>query len=219
MYRTQKEWATHMKEPHRTAEIWHCIICNDRVKFREKDQLASHLLNEHSAGVTEAQLPVVIAMSAKRAPPEACPVCNKDPSKNEHDDTTTDALDHIARCIHSFALRSLPWMTDDKESPAPTHQHQERFSMLIRDWLDMISPEIPLENRLPPPEQNTNTRDDSISESSNEETSYFDKCEYFEEDDISTETGQSRERKPSTDLSFDSNPARSDVGLAGTQTK
>ncbi|KAK6514615.1 hypothetical protein TWF281_004813 [Arthrobotrys megalospora] len=102
-YLTRKEWEDHIKAEH--FQIWRCFICSESgqtVEFQSKQDMQNHLQIEHQDTIEAREVTIFVDASYSMRQPEnaGCPVCPV--LQNDAD------LEHIARCVHDFSLRSLP---------------------------------------------------------------------------------------------------------------
>lgn len=102
----------HMKSPHECTNHWMCPICPVPRTFEIEAEFESHLQEIHQDAVPTDAFPALALAGARSILSRAqrCPLCPFD----VHD----VMLDHIAKHVHSFSLRSLPWDLFDAEIEA-----------------------------------------------------------------------------------------------------
>ncbi|KAK6497227.1 hypothetical protein TWF506_004701 [Arthrobotrys conoides] len=104
-YTSRIEWESHIKSEH--FKLWKCFICeenNKSVELNNRFELESHLRAEHQNAIEESEMSIFVDGSCSSKPPPnsiECPICPGDQNGDE-------GLEHIARCVHDFSLRSLP---------------------------------------------------------------------------------------------------------------
>lgn len=91
-------------------KYWLCAACLEPTRFEFEQHFDYHLRTQHWEVVPEDQIPIFVSMSTHTAPPSlaSCPLCPPPPLIEEVNPDTI--LDHIAEHVHSFSLRSLPWL-------------------------------------------------------------------------------------------------------------
>ncbi|KAH8432434.1 uncharacterized protein LDX57_010070 [Aspergillus melleus] len=96
------------------------------------EDLIQHTSSSHSSSIPSDQIASLVDMCKKSTPTQIsqCPLCNW-PEKGE--EVEKDALlNHIAKEIHSFSLRALPWADDHgEESQERIHNSSRR----VQNWL------------------------------------------------------------------------------------
>ncbi|EGX45574.1 hypothetical protein AOL_s00169g180 [Orbilia oligospora ATCC 24927] len=131
-YVSRAEWERHIKSEH--SKVWKCFICHEVNKYVElstQNEMESHLRAIHGDAVEESEISLFAdASSYSKTPELQCPVC-----PGVHDET--DNLEHIARCIHDFSLRSLPFSSDS--NPAEEEYFAETSSHNYGDYSDSSS--------------------------------------------------------------------------------
>ncbi|KAK6347131.1 hypothetical protein TWF696_007210 [Orbilia brochopaga] len=110
LYLTRNDWETHIKTDH--GQIWNCVICDQlgeltSHEFHQEKDITEHLEIKHKGDVDADEIAMFVSASCSPRPTEAagCPIC---PGIDEGQ----DMIEHIARCVHDFSLRSLPAPSD-----------------------------------------------------------------------------------------------------------
>lgn len=116
---------------------WICSACGDGSQFKDKKAFVEHLKSSHTATILPDQIPILVDLSEKNTPAEMprCPLCSWPEEGLEVD---KDALlNHIAREIHAFSLRALPWADNNgQESDERIHASSEKvFKWLVDNGL------------------------------------------------------------------------------------
>lgn len=116
MYLTSEELLQHMRNHHSLLQ-WACDPCasksgsNQRFCFESFKAWADHMKTTHKSSYPESDLESLAKLSRRKMlQPVSCPLCGY--AVNEPR-TTLD--EHIARHLHDFSLRSLPWNAFGKE--------------------------------------------------------------------------------------------------------
>lgn len=114
-------------------EYWTCFACGDGSQFSNREAFVQHTETFHAETVPLAHIPVLVELSKKTLPSEIphCPLCNW--PEDDEVEVEKDALfNHIAKEVHSFSLRALPWADDNgQESNRRIHNSSEK----VYDWL------------------------------------------------------------------------------------
>lgn len=103
-YASQYDWKTHLERDHAARRM--CPMCQDcGTVYTKMTPLLDHLRFDH--GVTCASLidGIFQYSKVKTIGVCQCPLCHV--SGNEWD---ARFIDHVFDCMHTFALRSLPWV-------------------------------------------------------------------------------------------------------------
>lgn len=115
MYLTSDDLLKHMHSQHGVAH-WVCDYCASKLEadqsfvFKCLEDWEFHTKTKH-ATFPLSRLPSLAKVSQRRMlEPLACPLCGY---AAEHPQSTLD--DHIAKHLHEFALRCLPWGTGGNE--------------------------------------------------------------------------------------------------------
>lgn len=98
---------------HSAAEHWCCFACLNNPHFTTEKLFVQHLRSAHQDTITNSQISGLksaskVAIQDKIA---SCPICDW-----PHGDSTIshdELMNHIAKDIHNFSLRALPWAGDD----------------------------------------------------------------------------------------------------------
>lgn len=139
LFNTKEAWREHVLKDHSSLTYWVCFACGDGLHFNDKSAFVQHTKSSHAADIPSDQIPVLCDLSKKTTPTglERCPLCNW--PEEEGVIVEKDALlNHIAKEIHSFSLRALPWADDNgQESDERIRDSSEK----VYEWL--IQNEIP----------------------------------------------------------------------------
>ncbi|KAK0365233.1 hypothetical protein LTR91_012604 [Friedmanniomyces endolithicus] len=135
LFAKQRDWRSHLSEQHRVVSHWACSICGDGLQYFNQHAFGEHVRVAHSASVIQQYLAAFVSMSQREVVdlPALCPVCSLALATD-----TSEAMDHLAACIHSFSLLALPW--NDGVTEAPSIHASER-SVRIRQWLAELTDE------------------------------------------------------------------------------
>lgn len=131
LFNTKESWRQHVLSDHRSITYWICFACGDRLQFNDEKAFLEHLRSIHKATIPPDQIPALVKLS-QRATPEIsrCPLCNW-PEEGVKVDKEV-LLNHIAKDIHSFSLRVLPWADDNgQERDERIHDSSEK----VYEWL------------------------------------------------------------------------------------
>ncbi|KAK0344855.1 hypothetical protein LTR02_007207 [Friedmanniomyces endolithicus] len=134
LFAKQRDWRSHLSEQHRVVSHWACSICGDGVQHFNQHAFGEHVRVAHSA-LDPQYLATLVDMSQREVVdlPSLCPVCSLALATD-----TSEAMGHLAACIHSFSLLALPW--NDGVTEAPSTHASER-SVRIRQWLAELTDE------------------------------------------------------------------------------
>ncbi|BCS11473.1 hypothetical protein ALUC_40813A [Aspergillus luchuensis] len=133
LFNTKDSWRQHMLKDHNSMTYWTCFACCDGKKFSRRKDFVQHTKFFHAATVPLAHIPVLDELSKKTIPSEIrhCPLCNW-PEADEVGVEKEALFNHIAKEVHSFSLRALPWADDNgQESDNNIHNCSEK----VYDWL------------------------------------------------------------------------------------
>lgn len=88
---------------------------------------------EHKNTIPQDRIALLTSICKRSAPVEitSCPLCNW-PDDNEGQIDKDMFLDHIAKEVHAFSLRALPWADDNGQV---TNEKLDRSTAKVRDWL------------------------------------------------------------------------------------
>lgn len=122
-----------MLKDHSSMTYWTCFACDDGSQFPNREAFVQHTESFHAATVPLAHILVLVELSKKTIPSEIrhCPLCNW--PEDDEVEVEKDALfNHIAKEVHSFSLRALPWADDNgQESVENIHNSSNK----VYDWL------------------------------------------------------------------------------------
>ncbi|CZR67280.1 uncharacterized protein PAC_17179 [Phialocephala subalpina] len=108
LYINRQGWVEHMNKQHNGTRIWMCFACtggDPRPSFNEEVEFVSHIEHVHQAGIKSSQIPILVSAWSRSIPAQIteCPLCHF------QDKDRGLLLDHVAKGVHNFSLRSLPW--------------------------------------------------------------------------------------------------------------
>lgn len=109
-----------MEKDHDSTSEWTCHACLEPQKniiFHTNEDFTSHLEQAHCETIKSQQIEMLSSLWARKIVNkiESCPICGF------REERQADTLDHIAKHIHAFSLRSLPWGPNDDESCIQDH--------------------------------------------------------------------------------------------------
>ncbi|KAJ5208733.1 hypothetical protein N7449_003112 [Penicillium cf. viridicatum] len=139
LFNTKEAWRQHILKDHSSLTYWICFACGDGSQFNDKSAFVQHTKSNHAATIPPDQIPVLCGISKKITPTglERCPLCNWPEEEGVMMEKDV-LLNHIAKEIHSFSLRALPWADDNgQESDERICDSSEK----VYEWL--IQSEIP----------------------------------------------------------------------------
>lgn len=106
-----------MNAEHESFKFWKCpdASCEGGEKFELEKDFVSHLQTKHHESVPPDDIPFLISACVRSSPTKikSCPLCPRETVATDVD--TESLLSHIACHVHSFSLRSLPWVQDNKD--------------------------------------------------------------------------------------------------------
>ncbi|GKZ35598.1 hypothetical protein AbraIFM66950_006298 [Aspergillus brasiliensis] len=133
LFNTKDSWRQHMLKDHSSMSYWTCFACGDGSQFFNREAFVQHTESFHAATIPPAHIAVLVELSKKTMPSEIrhCPLCNW-PEDDRVEVENNALLNHIAKEVHSFSLRALPWADDNgQESDEKIHNSSEK----VYDWL------------------------------------------------------------------------------------
>ncbi|KAJ5398855.1 hypothetical protein N7465_009344, partial [Penicillium sp. CMV-2018d] len=139
LFNTKEAWRQHVLKDHSSLTYWICFACGDGSQFNDESAFVQHTKSNHAATIPPDQIPVLCDLSKKTTPAglERCPLCNWPEEEGVMVEKDV-LLNHIAKEIYSFSLRSLPWADDNgQESDERIRDSSEK----VYEWL--IQNEIP----------------------------------------------------------------------------
>ncbi len=106
---------------HHSVSRWFCSTCsfgpdNNRIEtiYSTESDYRAHMLEQHNNSFMPLDLPLLIELAERSTvEPTSCPLCI-----NDRNLVLVDHDDHIAKHLHSFYLRALPWDFDLDEGAA-----------------------------------------------------------------------------------------------------
>ncbi|KAK1240047.1 hypothetical protein MKX08_007489 [Trichoderma sp. CBMAI-0020] len=114
---------------------WICFSCDAHIRFKTEKAFTDHIKDNHAATIPYDQISLLTDISKRSAPLEitSCPLCDWPEKEGEGAPIDKDTLlDHIAKDLHSFSLRSLPWADSNGQE---THERIRYSSDKVYDWL------------------------------------------------------------------------------------
>ncbi|CZR51217.1 uncharacterized protein PAC_01092 [Phialocephala subalpina] len=132
LYITREEWMTHFQTDHQSPKYWECFACDELGRILNVETFTTHIQNQHQEAISDSQIPTLIDICSRTALPiiVSCPLCD---FANEHGFTVdqNSLLDHVAKHVHEFSLRSLPWAAAASEVHKPSFDHSLEK---VRNW-------------------------------------------------------------------------------------
>lgn len=121
LFNSKQAWREHILKDHNSLTYWTCFACGDGSQFNDKNAFVQHIKSNHAASIPTGQIQVLCDLSQKITPTgfERCPLCNW-PEEEGAEVEKDVLLNHIAREIHSFSLRALPWADDNGQQSDQT---------------------------------------------------------------------------------------------------
>lgn len=103
---------------------------------------------EHQNTISKDQIPTLKSVCKRSAAAEisSCPLCTW-PTAEDGEVDGGALIDHIAKDVHAFSLRSLPWAPDDE------HDSEERVeygAAKVRAWLTKYELSLIATREIPP---------------------------------------------------------------------
>lgn len=106
-----------MKAEHESIKYWRCpdTSCEGKGEFEHEEDFVSHLQTIHHESVPPDDISFLTSACVRSSPAKirSCPLCPRETNSTDMD--TESLLSHIACHVHSFSLRSLPWVQDNKD--------------------------------------------------------------------------------------------------------
>jgi hypothetical protein len=126
LYVNRQNWLDHMNKDHSGARHWICFACAEfeRPTFNKEDEFFDHLGHKHQSGIKASQIPVLLSAWSRTTPTniQDCPLCPF------QDNNASVLLGHIAKEVHAFSLRSLPWGPQkNEEYPEDDGNYKNHF--------------------------------------------------------------------------------------------
>ncbi|KAL7893700.1 hypothetical protein HDV64DRAFT_262102 [Trichoderma sp. TUCIM 5745] len=133
LFATKENWRAHLLNEHHSSEHWICFSCRDGTRFHEENAFREHIIETHATSIPQDDIPLLVDISKRTMPMSigACPLCNWVEAQGGKVDEDV-LLDHIAKDVHSFSLRSLPWADDNGEE---TDRIMSRSKFKVDSWL------------------------------------------------------------------------------------
>jgi hypothetical protein len=135
LYTTKNDWRQHLLDRHLGFEYWICFTCEGTEQFRSEEEFIHHNKLDHEASINPGEMSLLADICRRVAPVEIsfCPLCDW-PKDEEGEVDKNVLLDHIAKDLHSFSLRSLPWDDDNgQESEERIIHSSEKVSKWLID--------------------------------------------------------------------------------------
>ncbi|KAI1126291.1 hypothetical protein F5Y10DRAFT_293942 [Nemania abortiva] len=114
LYASRLEWWSHLLDMHSTP-MWICNIClaesvPTQHRFSSDELWKHHMETVHPGFMAPSHFPLLAPHSWKPSLPLiACPLCGL------RESSEAKTFDHIAAHLHDFALRSLPWVSNNSD--------------------------------------------------------------------------------------------------------
>ncbi|UNI20028.1 WD repeat-containing protein 88, variant 2 [Purpureocillium takamizusanense] len=133
LFTLKENWLQHLVKEHRSSDYWICFICGDGVWLGSEDDFIAHTERKHTESVPQSQIPALMSLCKHSAPVRisCCPLCGWHGDEDRQVDRDV-LLDHIAKEVHAFSLRALPWADDNGQE---NDERIEQSSEKVHDWL------------------------------------------------------------------------------------
>ncbi|KAL7793613.1 hypothetical protein V8C37DRAFT_378458 [Trichoderma ceciliae] len=135
LFITAQSWRQHLLKEHNHFTYWICFSCQGHIQLETEEAFITHVQKNHAATMPPHQIPLLANISKRSVPVEisSCPLCDWPEKDGEGVPIDKDMLlDHIAKDLHSFSLRSLPWADDNGQE---THERISYSSDKVYHWL------------------------------------------------------------------------------------
>ncbi|KAE8138675.1 hypothetical protein BDV38DRAFT_281972 [Aspergillus pseudotamarii] len=133
LYSTKESWRKHLLTEHSSFEYYICFACTDKKQLYSENEFTMHIRIQHASTIPPDRIPLLTPLCKRSAPVKitSCPLCTW--PEGEDGEVDKDVLlDHIAKEIHAFSLRALPWADDNGQE---TDERIEYSTNKVRDWL------------------------------------------------------------------------------------
>lgn len=122
LFPTKDAWRRHLFEEHYSYEYWTCSICHEGLEFPDEESFVAHTKTLHASSIRQDRIAVLAGVSRRSAPVElkSCPICDWPQSEGATADKE-NLFEHVAKEVHAFSLRSLPW-ADKLETESDTRR-------------------------------------------------------------------------------------------------
>jgi tRNA A-37 threonylcarbamoyl transferase component Bud32 len=161
----------HLSKEHTMSQYWVCFACSSPTRLDDKDDFVNHTRTTHQDTISEDQIPILTSVCSQTAPlnVRSCPLCRWAETQNGDIDPAS-LLDHIAKHVHEFSLRALPWPPNKKVT---NEESVEKSVVRVEEWFA----------RWPTSDQGHEHRP-TINKEKNEEEedNYFAQNDYFSDD-------------------------------------
>lgn len=120
LFPAKDTWRRHLFEEHYSYEYWTCSLCHEGTEFPDEESFVAHTKTWHASSINQDRIAVLASVSRRSAPVElkSCPICDWPQSEGATADKE-NLFEHVAKEVHAFSLRSLPW-ADKLENEAVT---------------------------------------------------------------------------------------------------
>ncbi|KAI9042927.1 BAG family molecular chaperone regulator [Aspergillus affinis] len=146
LFNTKEAWKQHLLKDHGSMTYWICFACGNGARYYSKEHFIQHTRSSHASSIPSDQIPSLVDICKKSTPRQIshCPLCDW---PDEGVEVEKDALlNHIAKEIHSFSLRALPWADDNGEESEERIHHSSRR---VHNWLFECDSQQPSSDETP----------------------------------------------------------------------
>lgn len=139
LFPTKDAWRHHLLEEHYSYEYWTCSLCCGGIELADEESFVSHTKTQHADSISQDRIPVLTDLSRRSSPIEmnSCPICGWPQTEGATADKES-LFEHVAKEIHAFSLRSLPW-ADKPEQTADKWRRQNHEN--VSSWLRKVDQE------------------------------------------------------------------------------
>ncbi|PYH91047.1 hypothetical protein BO71DRAFT_443436 [Aspergillus ellipticus CBS 707.79] len=145
-FNTKEAWKQHLLKDHSSMTYWICFACGNGARFYNKEAFVQHTRSSHAFSIQLDQVPAFVDICKKSTPTQIsqCPLCEWPEEEVEVEQNTL--LSHIAKEVHSFSLRALPWADEDGQESEDRIQNSSKGVhnwLMQRDYQQLTSDEKP----------------------------------------------------------------------------
>lgn len=136
LFPTKDAWRHHLLEEHYSYEYWICSLCCGGIELTDEESFVWHTKTQHAGSISQDRIPVLTGLSRRSSPTEmtSCPICGWPQTEGATADKES-LIEHVAKEIHAFSLRSLPW-ADELEQTADNWRRQNHEN--VSSWLRKV---------------------------------------------------------------------------------